>query len=354
MTVATASAFKTAEIVPLFRRMLDLCKLQPSESLVLLTEPETNQDYAAAFYAAARDIGAETLSLMVPSAPPEQVPVMRSGNASSTILAKSRLAIETLKRADMVVDLSSGGLLHSQEQRLILETGTRMLLVHDPVEALQRLFPTEEDKHRVTKGTTRLGAASRVRLKSDGGTNVWFEITARPVIGQYGFTDQPGRWDHWPGAFQYTIPHEGVGEGTLVLDPGDIWYPAKRFITTPVTLEFEAGAVVSITGGYDAFMVKEYIENWHDPEGFAISHIGWGSHPRALWNALAFQDPMDVIGQDGRTAYGTTLFALGENATFGGKHTVGCHQDFALRHHRFYLDDELIADSGKILPSDLQ
>lgn len=354
MTVTTASAFKTAEIVPLFKRMLELCKLQSTEALVILTEPEANQEYAAAIYGAARDIGAETLMLMVPSAPPEQVPVMRSGNASSTILSKSKLAIDTLKRADMVIDLSSGGLLHSREQRSILESGTRMLLVHDPVEALQRLFPSEEDKGRVERGVARLAVAHRVRLESDSGSNVWFEIAERPVIGQYGYTDQPGRWDHWPGAFQYTIPHEGVGEGTLVLDPGDIWYPAKRFITTPVTLKFEKGAVVSITGGYDAFMIREYIENWHDPEGFAISHIGWGSHPRALWNALAFQDPMDIIGQDGRTAYGTTLFALGENATFGGKHTVGCHQDFALRRHRFYLDNELIADSGKIFPEDLR
>jgi hypothetical protein len=73
-----------------------------------------------------------------------------------------------------------------------------------------------------------------------------------------------------------------------------------------------------------------------------------------LWNSLAFQDPLDVIGQDGRTMYGTTLIALGENATFGGKHTTGCHQDFALRRHRFFLDDELIADNGKIIPADLK
>jgi 2,5-dihydroxypyridine 5,6-dioxygenase len=111
---------------------------------------------------------------------------------------------------------------------------------------------------------------------------------------------------------------------------------------------------VEIAGGYDAFLIRDYIEGWQDPEGYAVSHTGWGSHPRALWNAIAFQDPMEVIGQDGRTAYGTTLMALGENATFGGNLTTGCHQDFALRHHRFFLDGELIADSGAIIPADLQ
>ncbi len=62
-----------------------------------------------------------------------------------------------------------------------------------------------------------------------------------------------------------------------------------------------------------------------------ISHIGFGGHRRGLWNAVLFQDPLDIIGQDGRTAWGTTLFALGSNVTFGGTHTTGCHQDFALK-----------------------
>ena len=354
MAVTTATLYKTAELVPLFRRMLERCKLQPTESLVILTEPDTNQEYASAMYGAARSIGAETLTIMVPSAPPEQVPVMRTGNVSSSILSSTRFAVETLKRADMVIDLSTGGLLHSKEQGEILAGGTRMLMVHDPVEALERLFPTEQDKIRVERGVHRLQQAKRIRIESDNGTNVWFDKADRPVFGQYGYTDEPGRWDHWPSAFQYTIPVEGAGDGIVVLDPGDIWYPPKRFITTPVTLRFEAGTVTSIDGGYDAFMIRDYIDGWADPEGFSISHVGWGSHPRALWNAIAFQDPLDIIGQDGRTAYGTTLFALGENATFGGKQTTGCHQDFALRHHRFYLDDKLIADSGSVIPEDLK
>lgn len=354
MSVATATSFRTAELVPLFQRMFELCKLKSTESLVILTEPDTNQEYAAAMYGAARGIGADTMMLMMPSPPAEQVPIMRSGNVSSAILSGSKLAVDTLKRADMAIDLSSGGLLHSKEQREILGAGTRILMVHDPVEALQRLFPTPEDKERVERGMARLKNAKRIRLESESGTNVWFDMTSRPVIGQYGYTDEPGRWDHWPGAFQYTIPHEGVGEGVLIMDPGDIWYPAKRFLTTEVKMHFQKGAVKAIEGGYDAFMIRDYIEGWKDPEGFAISHLGWGSHPKALWNSLAFQDPLDVIGQDGRTMYGTTLIALGENATFGGKHTTGCHQDFALRHHRFYLDEELIADSGTIIPHDLK
>ena len=52
MSTNHASAFQSAELVPLFARMLDLCKLRSDESLVILTEPGANQDYAAAMYGA--------------------------------------------------------------------------------------------------------------------------------------------------------------------------------------------------------------------------------------------------------------------------------------------------------------
>jgi 2,5-dihydroxypyridine 5,6-dioxygenase len=225
-----------------------------------------------------------------------------------------------------------------------------MLMVHDPVEVLERLFPEDGDKERVQRHAERMRKAKKIRLESDNGTDAWFDMEGQPVIEQWGWTDQPGRWDHWPGAFQYTSPTEGVGEGVIVLDAGDIWYPPKRYLTTPVRMTFEQGAAVSIEGGWDAALIREYIEGWDDPEGYMMSHLGWGTHKRALWNALLFQDPLDIIGQDGRTAWGRTLFALGSNVTFGGTHTTGCHQDFALKNHRFYLDDELIADSGRIVP----
>jgi 2,5-dihydroxypyridine 5,6-dioxygenase len=354
MAVQNASHLKTAELVPLFERMLRLCKLETTESLLILTEPDSNQEYAAAMFGAGRSLGADVSILTVPSAPPEQVPVIRTGAVSSSVLKKAHLALDVLKRADFVIDLTSGGLLHSEEQGAVLASGTRMLMVHDPVEALERMFPTEHDRQLVQRGVARLKAAKEVRLTSDSGTDLTLDKTDRPVFEQHGFVDQPGTWDHWPSAFQFTIPTEGSAEGVLVMDAGDIWYPMKRFITSEVRMTFEKGVAVEIAGGYDAFLIRDYIENWHDPEGYAVSHTGWGSHPRALWNAIAFQDPMEIIGQDGRTAYGTTLLALGENAAFGGSLTTGCHQDFALRHQRFFLDGELIADSGTIIPADLQ
>jgi 2,5-dihydroxypyridine 5,6-dioxygenase len=350
----TSTYYRSAQLVPLFQRMLELCKLKKEESIVIVSDPDSNQEYAAAMFAAARSFESDVISLVLPSPPAEQANFIRTGNISSTIVANSKLALDYLKMADFVIDITSVGLLHTKEQVAVLEAGTRMLMVHDPVEVLERLFPVEEDRERVKRNADRLRQTKTIRLESDAGTDAWFDKTDQPVIEQWGFTDEPGRWDHWPGAFQYTSPTEGVGEGVIVVEPGDIWYPPKSYLTSPVKITFEKGFATKIEGAVDARNILDYILGWNDPEGFAMSHLGWGTHKRALWNSIMFQDPLDIIGQDGRTAWGNTLFALGSNVTFGGTRTTGCHQDFALRNCRLYLDEELIADSGKIVPDYLQ
>jgi 2,5-dihydroxypyridine 5,6-dioxygenase len=350
----TSTYYRSAQLVPLFQRMLKLCKLKKEESIVIVSDPDSNQEYAAAMFAAARSFESDVISLVLPSPPAEQANFIRTGNISSTIVANSKLALDYLKMADFVIDVTSVGLLHTKEQVAVLDAGTRMLMVHDPVEVLERLFPVEEDRTLVKKHADRLRDCKTIRLESDNGTDAWFDKTDAPVIEQWGFTDEPGRWDHWPGAFQYTSPTENLGEGVIVIDPGDIWYPPKTYLTDSVKITFEKGFATKIEGGVDARNILDYIVAWDDPEGFAMSHLGWGTHKRGLWNSIMFQDPLDIIGQDGRTAWGNTLFALGSNVTFGGTRTTGCHQDFALRNHRLYCDEELIADGGKIIPDYLQ
>ena len=62
MAAPTATSYKIAELVPLFTRMLELCELKDSESLVILSDPDTNQEYTAAMCRAARSFGADVLT----------------------------------------------------------------------------------------------------------------------------------------------------------------------------------------------------------------------------------------------------------------------------------------------------
>jgi len=53
------------------------------------------------------------------------------------------------------------------------------------------------------------------------GADVTYQLGAYPVITQYGYTDTPGRWDHWPSGFLFTGGRDDGVDGKVVIAPGD-------------------------------------------------------------------------------------------------------------------------------------
>src|SRR5262249_35247210 len=139
----------------------------------------------------------------------------------------------------------------------------------------------------------------------------------------------------------------GTAEGTVVLQPGDILFPFKRYVETTTRLTLEKGYVVSIEGSLDAELIRGYLESWEEPEVFAASHIGFGMHPRAQWSALAFYEKADGIGMDGRCFKGNFLFSTGPNR-FTGR-LVEAHLDIPMRGCDVFLDDDQLIANGKIV-----
>jgi 2,5-dihydroxypyridine 5,6-dioxygenase len=88
---------------------------------------------------------------------------------------------------------------------------------------------------------------------------------------------------------------------------------------------------------------------FHDPEAYAISHIGWGLQPRAHWSTLGLYDREATIGMDARAFEGNFLFSLGPNNEAGGSRTTTCHIDIPLRHCDVFLDGEAVVRDGVVL-----
>ena len=96
-----------------------------------------------------------------------------------------------------------------------------MLLAVEPPEVLMRLKPTIDDRRRVLAAAAHLGGAKKMTVTSKAGTNLECDLGEFPVLTEYGFADQPGRWDHWPSGFLATWPSEQTARGTIVIDRGD-------------------------------------------------------------------------------------------------------------------------------------
>ncbi len=338
-----------AEMRDLFVQELSLCGVKAGETVVVLTADDEWAENAHAFMAAASDLGATTLNLNLRRGQRNAVGVQGrhpvTGNA---------LAMQTLKSADMVIDMV--GLLFSREQAEIQEAGVRVLRVMEPFHVLKQMFPTVDLRRRVEFAKGLLEKARTLRFTSAAGTDITYQLGQYRVISEYGYTDEPGRWDHFPSGFSFTQGNDGGVNGQVVLQPGDILCAFKQYVTSPVVLQVEKGMVVSITGeGMDAQLLKSYMDSFDDPRAYAVSHIGWGLNEKARWyqfsvtRELSHEHVMNAL-----SFYGNVLFSLGPNAEVGGTNDTACHLDLPMRGCSLWLDDLQILHEGEVVHPEMR
>ncbi|AKR47930.1 hypothetical protein WSS15_00900 [Acetobacter pasteurianus] len=336
------------ELVQSWRQVLDLCNLQSGQSVTILTSIGTNAQTLRCAILAVQEKGAIANRLdLQPTNGGTSLSRDPLAYVGTTPLTGNRAAVEMLKASDLVLDLMT--LLFSAEQHEILDAGGRILLVVEPPDVLVRMTPTVEDRTRVLENSARLKAAKVMKVTSAAGTDATFALGEYPILEEYGFVDKPGRWDHWPSGFLATWANEGSAEGKIVLAPGDILLPQKSYVTAPITCHLEKGYVRAIEGGFEADHLRDYMESFHDPEVFAVSHIGWGLQNRAHWSVMGFYDREASIGMDPRACAGNFLWSTGPNNEAGGDRDTACHIDIPMRDCTVMLDDEAVVRNGKLV-----
>ena len=341
-------AISDYQLIEAWKEVLTLSKLDRGQTVTILTSSSTHPQTLSCALIATQSMGAIVNRLDLPPINGEKG-FSRDSLAylGTTPLTGNNAAIAALKNSDLVLDLMT--LLFSPEQHEILQSGTKILLAVEPPEVLVRLVPTLADRTRVLAAADRIKAARQMRVTSEAGTSLTCPMGDFPAIAEYGFVDEPGRWDHWPSGFALTFPNDKTANGTIVIDRGDILLPQKRYVTEPITLTVEGGYAVRIEGGTDAALLRDYMETFNDPEGYAISHIGWGLQPRARWSTLGLYDREATIGMDARAFEGNFLFSLGPNNEGGGDRATTCHIDIPLRHCTVALDNEVFVRDGRVV-----
>lgn len=334
------------EMIDLFRAELELCCAKSGVKVAVLSEGDQLQDYASAFVTAGRDLGADVENVHLPAAKAASASE-RIANIGQNSLSRHPEAMRACKAADLVVDHML--LLFSREQIEMQDAGARVILVVEPFEILKRLFPSKELRRRVEAAEARFARAKRLRFTNDAGTDVTYELDGKAILTEYGYTDTPGRWDHWPGGFLASLARRGGVNGRVVMKPGDIIYPLKTFVESGIEFVIRDGRVVELKGGREAAALKTFIETYKDDRAYAISHIGWGLNERCEWRV-----DLPGIGMDGRAHYGNVLFSLGPDTEFGGDNDTACHLDLPMKGCSLYLDDDVIVERGRVIPPEMR
>lgn len=341
-------AVSDSELVQAWMTVLQLSRLQPGQVVTVLTSDASHPQTTATAIIAASLMGARVSRLHLPPVN-ARLSLSRDPLAylGTTPLTGNRAAIAALKASDLVLDLMT--LLFSPEQHEILSAGTRILLAVEPPEVLVRLLPSEADKARVDAAAALLVGKRQMRVSSAAGTDFRAALGEFPVIKEYGFVDEPGRWDHWPSGFLFTWPDERSAQGVIVIDRGDILLPQKSYAADSIALTVTDGYVTAVEGGVDAELLRDYVESFADPEAYAISHIGWGLQTRARWSTLALYDREATLAMDARAYAGNFLFSLGPNNEAGGQRDTACHLDIPLRRCTVSVDGIEVVSAGRLV-----
>ena len=326
-----------------FVEQLRLCGVDSTQTVGIICEHGQKPEYVDAAISAARQLGASALALTASSlSNPMLPPYAPDGREVSALLAAAG-------ECDMIVDVTVGGLIHSDVRTRITGNGKRMLFVAEPADVLERLQGNNELRARVEAGGRVLRAGTTLHVTSAAGTDLTADISGEdlPITHQWGYVDEPGRWDHWPSGFVACFPKDRSAQGMIVLQPGDALIPWQRYVRDTVHIEVKDGFITSIKGGADAALLNDYISAWDDSEAWATSHMGWGLLDRAKWSAFDVYDPRTLYGQELRSTAGNFMWSTGSNR-FAGRETPA-HLDVPMRECTVRIDDTVVVDNGTLV-----
>ena len=335
-----------AKLAMLYRREFELCRLKVGETIAVVSDLGTRREYVQAAFAAADDLGADVYELCVNSIPSwTKVGVPTIGKCKGTL--------EAVSAADMLVIFHVP--LFTKWLKQVTSGGTRVLMIIDAPDDLEQLMSPPGLKEACRHAESIYRKTRKVRVTSEAGTDLSYECGQYPVMTQWGYADEPGHFDHWGGGHVHTFPNEGSAHGTVVFQPGDIVIlPYCRYVVDPVKLEIREGHVVRIDGGLDAKLMRDWLEDGRkdasDRDPFAVSHLGWGLNPQALWYGIALNgDEPERHRAAARTFPGNFLFSTGPNTQGGGKRDTKGHYDVPMRDCSVALDGTVVIDRGRIV-----
>ena len=346
-----AQEVNPAKLVQLYRRELELCQVKKGETIAVVSDLATRREYIQAAFAAADDLGADIYELCVNSLPSwTKVGVPTIGQCKGTL--------EAVCAADLVVVFHVP--LFTRWLKDVMDGGARVLMIIDAPDDLEQLMAPRGLKEACKHAESLYKKTKSVRVSSKAGTDLTYQCGEYPVMTQWGYADERAHFDHWGGGHIHTFPNEGSARGTVVLQPGDIVIlPYCRYVADPVKLEIREGHIVKVEGAMDAKLMRDWLEDGKssaaDRDPYAVSHLGWGMNPQALWYGIALHgDTPERHRAAARTFPGNFLFSTGPNTQGGGRRNTRGHYDVPMRDCTVELDGRKVIEDGRIVDAGMK
>ena len=319
-----------ADLVPGARRLVHVNgRVQPGEAVVIVTDP-TMLRYADAVGAVAREAGAAVTVCIIPmrdqdgQEPP--APVARAMAEAAVIFSPVRISIT-----------------HTRAMRAALDAGARVCMMTAYTDAIMTspaLLATDFVAQAAV--CRRLGAAftagASVRLTSPRGTDLRFGIEGR-VANVLTNVPEPGELAPVPDIEVNVVPVTGSAEGRLVFD-ASVPYLGIGILDEPIECSVREGAIVAMTGGRQADLLREHLESFADPRCFNVAELGVGLNPNARLTGEMLED---------EGVMGTIHIGIGTSHTLGGEIVAPTHYDLLMWEPIIAVDGRVVQRGRQVL-----
>ena len=308
--------------------LLEICGACQKDENILFVTDNTSQAIADVMWEAAEDYPNKSISLMTDR-------IMHGDEPPKTVAA-------AMANADVIFGITKFSMFHTSARRNAVANGARFINMADynldmmENGGLQENFLERGEQLR--KISSRI-EGDTITIKSAAGTNLVCKITGKKAVPQYGRSLERGSSSSPPDIEWAIGPLEGCTNGVLVVD-GSIPHPLLGIIETPITITIKDGYIVAITGGKDADVFREVMQELNDPYAYHVGEVGIGMNRKARLNGSMLEDE----GCDG-----TMHIGIGSNIAFGGHIECNNHIDLICKYPTIKVDGRLIVDRGTVL-----
>ena len=301
--------------------LVDCLGLSAGEEVLVVTDPE-RRAIAERLVEAARRLEAEAVLAEMSE---------RSSNAAEP----PKTIASAMVQADVVVAPTTKSLSHSAARKAASDAGARVATMPGVTEDMLERTMSADYAAVATRSRAvaeKLSAANSVRVTSDAGTDVTFDLSGRTAIADTGDLTKPGSFGNLPAGEGFIAPVEGATTGRIVFDGA-----AARY-GEPLVIVIDDGYAVSFEGEA-AQRFRAEIEP-RGREAFAVAELGVGTNEAAQLTGDVLED---------EKVMGTIHVALGDNHTFGGKVRVASHIDQVVLRPTVTLDGVALLTGGELL-----
>ncbi|MCX9084453.1 MAG: aminopeptidase [Candidatus Methanoperedens sp.] len=296
-------------------KVMECYGVKTGDKVLIIVDTKTPVSIGGGLFEAAREIGCEVMLLTM-------LPRSRHGEEMPESVAQAMIY------SDVVIAPTTFSLTHTQARINACKAGTRVASMPGITEKMMASGGMTANYDLINEIAIdldkKLHNAKAIRVVTDSGTDITFDIEGCKWYMDTGICHEPGCSSNLPAGELYIAPKDA--NGVFIVDGS---MSSFGLLDSPLEFTVKNRNVTNIKGKH-AEELNAILEKVGE-KARNIAEFGIGINPEARLIGNVLED--EKVG-------GTVHIAIGDNSTFGGDVIAGIHLDGIIKEPHLYVDGE--------------